>query len=56
MDLPVAYVDAPEVASGTICSPDGKLRDRDVQGERNILWLTQALFFGLPRPDYMCRG
>ena len=40
----------------TTCSPDGKLRDRDVQGARNILWLTQALFFGLPRPDYMCRG
>ena len=40
----------------TQCSEDGKLRDRDVQGARNILKLTQALFFGLPRPEHLCRG
>lgn len=40
----------------TQCSSDGKLRDRDVQGARNILWLTQALYFGAPRPEYLRRG
>ena len=40
----------------TTCDHAGKLRDRDVQGARNILWLTQAMYYGLPRPAYMCRG
>ena len=40
----------------TTCSPTGKLRDRDVQGSRNILWLTVAEYYGLPRPSYLCRN
>jgi hypothetical protein len=40
----------------TTCDHAGKLRDRDVQGARNILWLTQAMYYGLPRPSYMRRG
>ena len=39
----------------TTCDHAGKLRDRDVQGARNILWLTQALYYGLTRPSYLCR-
>ena len=39
----------------TTCDHAGKLRDRDVQGARNILWITQALYYGLPRPEYLCR-
>lgn len=32
----------------------GKLRDRDVQGARNILWLTIGQCLGLERPVYLC--
>lgn len=39
----------------TTCSLTGKLRDRDVQASRNILWLTMAQYFGSPRPSYLCR-
>lgn len=39
----------------TSCSTTGKLRDRDVQGARNILWLTYALYYDLERPEYMSR-
>jgi hypothetical protein len=39
----------------TSCLPTGKLRDRDVQGARNILWLSYAQYFGLERPLYMSR-
>ena len=33
----------------------GKLRDRDVQAARNILWLTIYKYYGLERPEYLCR-
>lgn len=36
-------------------SEDGKVRDRDVQAARNMLWLTQHMYFGSERPWYMCR-
>ena len=39
----------------TTCVHTGKLRDRDVQASRNILWLTQAEYYGLDRPEYLCR-
>jgi hypothetical protein len=39
----------------TSCLPTGKLRDRDVQGARNILWLSYAQYFGFERPLYMRR-
>jgi len=39
----------------TTCIHTGKIRDRDVQGARNILWLTYALYYGLPRPEYLER-
>ena len=39
----------------TRCDPVGKLRDRDVQAARNILWLGFALYYGLDRPSYMTR-
>jgi hypothetical protein len=51
----------------TQCLPDGKLRDRDrgfaalaaaggnSQAARNILKATIALFYGKPRPEYLCR-
>ncbi len=32
-----------------------KLRDRDVQAARNILWLTIYKYYGLERPEYLCR-
>ena len=41
--------------SCTTCHPDGKLRDRDVQGARNILWATQHEYYGQQRPEYMRR-
>lgn len=34
---------------------NAKIRDRDVQGARNILWLTQYMYYGAERPSYMCR-
>ncbi len=34
----------------------GKLRDRDVQAARNILWLTIYKFYGAERPWYMTRS
>jgi len=34
---------------------DSKVRDRDVQAARNILWLTQYEYNGCERPSYMCR-
>lgn len=34
----------------------GKLRDRDVQAARNILWLTIYMFYGVERPWYMTRA
>ena len=40
----------------TTCRDTGKIRDRDVQGARNILWLTFALYYGLERPKYLRRG
>ena len=40
----------------TTCKDTGKIRDRDVQGARNILWLTFALYYGLERPKYLRRG
>ena len=33
-----------------------RLRDRDVQAARNMLWLTLYMFYGLERPWYMCRS
>jgi hypothetical protein len=39
----------------TRCEPTGKLRDRDVQASRNILWLAMAEYYGTPRPAYLCR-
>lgn len=33
-----------------------KVRDRDVQAARNMLWLTQYMYYGVERPFYMCRG
>ena len=32
-----------------------KLRDRDVQASRNMLWLAQHEYFGAERPEYMSR-
>jgi hypothetical protein len=43
--------------SCTQCNDGGnKLRDRDVQAARNMLWLAQHMYFGLDRPEYMCRS
>ena len=39
----------------TECEPAGKLRDRDVQGARNILKCAVSLYYGLERPAYMRR-
>lgn len=33
----------------------GKLRDRDVQGARNILWIGINMYYGLDRPEYLRR-
>lgn len=37
------------------CNPDGKFRDRDVQGSRNLLWILVAKYYGFSRPEYLCR-
>lgn len=37
------------------CNPDGKFRDRDVQGSRNLLWILVAKYYGSSRPEYLCR-
>ncbi len=39
----------------TVCEPGGKLRDRDVQAARNILWLSACQYLGLERPSYLAR-
>jgi hypothetical protein len=33
-----------------------KLRDRDIQAARNLLWCVVALYHGAPRPEYMDRS
>ena len=54
----VILVDGPSrrLRCCTNCSTTGKLRDRDVQGARNILWAAQAAYFGFDRPSYLTRG
>lgn len=37
------------------CAHTAKIRDRDVQAARNILWLAQAEHFGVERPEYLQR-
>ena len=37
------------------CIMEGKVRDRDIQASRNILWLTMYMYYGLERPKYLCR-
>jgi hypothetical protein len=37
------------------CEMEGKVRDRDIQASRNILWLTIHWYYGLDRPQYLCR-
>jgi hypothetical protein len=39
----------------TCCAPAVKQCDRDVQGVRNILFLTMYEYYGAERPWYMCR-
>jgi len=40
----------------TTCDPtDGKRRDRDVQGARNLLWIMKLEYMGGDRPWYMTR-
>ena len=39
----------------TECDHAGKLRDRDVQAARNILWLTYARYYDYERPEYLKR-
>ncbi len=36
-------------------TPGDKVRDRDIQAARNILWLTQYQFLGADRPWYLSR-
>lgn len=38
------------------CEPAVKLRDRDVQGARNILFLAMYAYYGATRPWYLCRA
>ena len=41
----------------THCNESGdKRRDRDVQAARNILWLLQYMYYGVERPEYLCRA
>jgi len=42
--------------SCTSCETAGKLRDRDVQGARNILWATLHEYYGHERPQYLKRS
>jgi len=39
----------------TQCGPIDKLRDRDVQAARNILWIAISMYYGLERPEYLRR-
>jgi hypothetical protein len=41
--------------TSTKCSNSIRIRDRDVQASRNILWCTIAKFYGLDRPEYLKR-
>lgn len=41
--------------SCTECDPIGKLRDRDVQAARNMLWIAYTSYYGLERPEYLRR-
>jgi hypothetical protein len=41
--------------SCTQCSAIGKLRDRDIQAARNILWISVNEYYGLERPEYLTR-
>lgn len=40
----------------TSCETTVKIRDRDVQAARNILWLAQAMYYGQDRPAYLRCG
>ena len=40
----------------TSCTPNGKLRDRDVQAARNMLWATMAMIRGEERPAHLCHA
>jgi hypothetical protein len=40
----------------TTCETTGKLRDRDVQAARNILKIAKTMYYGQPRPPYLCRS
>jgi len=43
--------------SCTTCNePNAKIRDRDVQAARNMLWLTQYEHLHCDRPWYLCRN
>ena len=39
--------------SCTSCEMQGKLRDRDIQASRNILWIAICEYYGLERPEYL---
>lgn len=39
----------------TECETTGKLRDRDVQAARNMLWLLQHEYYGAARPCHLSR-
>ena len=42
--------------SCTSCNTTGKLRDRDIQASRNILWIAVNMYYGIERPAYLTRG
>lgn len=42
--------------NSTTVGGGAKLRDRDVQAARNMLWLTWYQYFDAERPDYLCRS
>ena len=43
--------------SCTGCNDGGnRLRDRDVQAARNMLWLASHMYFDQSRPEYMSRS
>jgi len=53
-ELKTAYGKSGRLRCCKICTPIGKLRDRDVQAARNMLFASEALVNGEARPTHIC--
>ena len=53
-ELRTVYGPSGRLRCCTTCTPNGKLRDRDVQAARNMFHATKALICGEARPAHLC--